>query len=65
MSVSLIFLRLFPPVVRGVAIFTARFGPAWAAIATWRWISQVARTLEIPLEEGVAAWPPDGQSPGT
>ena len=35
-----------------------------AAIATWRWISQVAKTLEIPLEQGVAAWPPDGESPG-
>ncbi len=34
-----------------------------AAIATWRWISQVARSLEIPLEDGVAAWPPDGSKP--
>lgn len=31
-----------------------------AAIATWRWISQVARSLDVPLEEGVASWPPDG-----
>ena len=36
-----------------------------AAIATWRWISQVARSLEIPLEDGVAAWPPDGLRPST
>ena len=36
-----------------------------AAIATWRWISQVARSLEIPLEDGVAAWPPDGLRPQT
>lgn len=35
-----------------------------AAIATWRWVSQVARSLEIPLEQGVAAWPPDGLRPG-
>ena len=35
-----------------------------AAIATWRWISQVARSLEIPLEDGVAPWPPDGLRPG-
>jgi len=31
-----------------------------AAIATWRAISQIARSLEIPLEEGVDSWPPDG-----
>ncbi len=35
-----------------------------AAIATWRWVSQVARSLEIPLEDGVAPWPPDGLQPG-
>ncbi len=32
-----------------------------AAIGCWRMISQLARTLEIPLEEGVASWPPDGR----
>jgi alkylhydroperoxidase family enzyme len=31
-----------------------------AAIATWRAISEIARSLEIPLEPGVASWPPDG-----
>lgn len=31
-----------------------------AAIGTWRLISQLLRSLEVPLEEGVAAWPPDG-----
>jgi len=31
-----------------------------AAIGCWRMISQLARSLEIPLEEGVASWPPDG-----
>ena len=30
------------------------------AIGAWRTISQVARSLDIPLEEGVASWPPDG-----
>jgi alkylhydroperoxidase family enzyme len=30
------------------------------AIATWRLISQIARSLEIPVEDGVASWPPDG-----
>ena len=31
-----------------------------ASVATWRWISQVTRSLEIPLEDGIEAWPPDG-----
>lgn len=30
------------------------------AIGTWRLISQVARSIMIPLEQGVASWPPDG-----
>ncbi len=34
-----------------------------AAISTWRWISQFTRSLEIPLEEGVEPWPPDGHRP--
>jgi alkylhydroperoxidase family enzyme len=34
-----------------------------AAIGTWRMISSVLRSLEIPLEEGVALWPPDGKVP--
>ncbi len=33
------------------------------SIATWRWISEFTRSLNIPLEEGVSAWPPDGQVP--
>ena len=32
-------------------------------IATWHLISQVARSLEIPVEDGVAFWPPDGVAP--
>jgi len=30
------------------------------AIGAWRTISQVTRSLAIPLEDGVASWPPDG-----
>jgi len=33
-----------------------------AAVGTWLMISKVARGLRIPLEEGVAAWPPDGRA---
>jgi len=32
-------------------------------IATWHLISQKARSLAIPVEEGVASWPPDGVAP--
>ncbi|MGE4607872.1 MAG: carboxymuconolactone decarboxylase family protein [Myxococcota bacterium] len=34
-----------------------------AAIGTWRMISSVLRSLEIPLEDGVEQWPPDGKIP--
>ena len=34
-----------------------------AAIGTWRMISSLLRSLEIPLEDGVEPWPPDGQQP--
>jgi len=34
------------------------------AIGTWRMISQILRSLEVPLEEGVAPWPPDGAEGG-
>ena len=34
-----------------------------AAIGCWRMISQILRSLEIPLEDGLAAWPPDGVRP--
>ncbi len=36
-----------------------------AAIGTWRMISAILKSLEIPLEDGVAAWPPDGLSAAT
>ena len=34
-----------------------------AAIGTWRMISGILKSLEVPLEEGTAPWPPDGASP--
>jgi alkylhydroperoxidase family enzyme len=33
------------------------------ALGAWRLISQLTRSLEIPLEDGVASWPPDGRRP--
>ncbi|MDP6978991.1 MAG: carboxymuconolactone decarboxylase family protein [Myxococcota bacterium] len=33
------------------------------AIGTWRMISQILKSLEVPLEDGVAPWPPDGLAP--
>ncbi len=35
------------------------------AIGNWRTFSEVLRSLNIPLEEGVEAWPPDGRVPET
>lgn len=34
-----------------------------SAIGTWRFISQVLKSLQIPLEDGVVPWPPDGLAP--
>lgn len=34
-----------------------------AAIGTWRMISSLLQSLEVPLEEGVGSWPPDGRRP--
>jgi alkylhydroperoxidase family enzyme len=36
-----------------------------AAIGTWHMISGILRSLEVPLEEGVAPWPPDGLAPSS
>lgn len=33
-----------------------------AAIGFWHMFSELLRTLEVPLEEGVDLWPPDGKS---
>lgn len=34
-----------------------------AVIGNWTLFSNLLRTLEVPLEEGVAPWPPDGRAP--
>jgi alkylhydroperoxidase family enzyme len=34
-----------------------------SVIATWHLISTVLRSLEVPLEDGVPPWPPDGRRP--
>jgi len=33
------------------------------AIGVWRTVSELTRSLGVPVEEGVASWPPDGQAP--
>ncbi|OBI89824.1 carboxymuconolactone decarboxylase family protein [Mycobacterium asiaticum] len=33
------------------------------AIGAWRMVASILRSLKVPLEEGVASWPPDGVSP--
>ena len=33
------------------------------AIGNWRLFSSMLRSLEVPLEDDVAPWPPDGKSP--
>jgi alkylhydroperoxidase family enzyme len=33
------------------------------AIGAWRLVSQLTRSVELPLEEGVGSWPPDGVGP--
>ena len=35
------------------------------AIGLWRMVSGILRSLEVPLEEGIASWPPDGTGPVT
>ena len=34
-----------------------------AAIGNWRLFSALLRSLDVPLEDGVAPWPPDGAAP--
>jgi len=34
-----------------------------AAIGNWRLFSALLRSLDVPLEQGVTAWPPDGAIP--
>ena len=33
------------------------------AVGVWRLVSKLTKALEIPLEEGIASWPPDGVRP--
>ena len=33
------------------------------AVGTWRLVSKLTNALEIPLEKGIASWPPDGKRP--
>jgi alkylhydroperoxidase family enzyme len=32
-------------------------------IGAWRMVSAVLRSLDVPLEDGVASWPPHGEGP--
>jgi hypothetical protein len=32
-------------------------------IGAWRMVASILQSLKVPLEEGVASWPPDGRSP--
>lgn len=32
-------------------------------IGAWRMVASILQSLEVPLEDGVAAWPPDGRAP--
>ncbi len=34
-----------------------------AAIATWRMVASVLLSLEVPLDDGLASWAPDGRGP--
>jgi alkylhydroperoxidase family enzyme len=34
------------------------------AIGAWRMVASILLSLQVPLEEGVASWPPDGRPPG-
>lgn len=33
------------------------------AVGCWQLVSKLARSLSIPLEEGIDSWPPDGKHP--
>lgn len=33
------------------------------AISAWRMVASILHSLRVPLEDGLAGWPPDGQSP--
>jgi alkylhydroperoxidase family enzyme len=33
------------------------------AISAWRMVASILDSLQVPLEDGVAGWPPDGRAP--
>ena len=33
------------------------------AIGAWRMVASILHSLNVPLEDGVSSWPPDGRSP--
>jgi alkylhydroperoxidase family enzyme len=33
------------------------------AIGAWRMVASILHSLQVPLEDGVASWPPDGRAP--
>ncbi|BBZ44546.1 hypothetical protein MPRM_18270 [Mycobacterium parmense] len=35
-----------------------------SAIGAWRMVASILQSLEVPLEDGVSSWPPDGRPPG-
>lgn len=37
---------------------------AVATIGTWTMVSTLLRSFDVPLEDGMSAWPPDGLEPG-
>ncbi|MEM8661716.1 MAG: carboxymuconolactone decarboxylase family protein [Pseudomonadota bacterium] len=36
-----------------------------AIILNWKMVSDLLKTLEVPLDEGIPSWPPEGLSPET
>lgn len=34
-------------------------------IGAWRMVASILQSLEVPLEDAVAAWPPDGRAPSS
>ncbi len=33
------------------------------AIGAWRMVASILHSLQVPLEDGLASWPPDGRAP--
>jgi alkylhydroperoxidase family enzyme len=47
--------KVLPDVAAQIAVVSS--------IGNWRMFAEILNSLEIPLEEGAAVWPPDGLSP--